>query len=61
MKYKSVKMKKIDPILTPCKKTIYNSLNEATESINYLQENKSTKNLSAYKCTICGFWHLTSK
>jgi hypothetical protein len=61
MKSKLSRTRKIDPIETPCKKTIYNSLIEAKESIVYLQENKGAKDLSAYKCTICGFWHLTSK
>jgi hypothetical protein len=61
MKSKLSRISKIDPIETPCKKTIYNSLIEAKESIVYLQENKGAKDLSAYKCTICGFWHLTSK
>ena len=61
MKSKFSRTRKIDPIETPCKKTIYTSLIEAKESITYLQENKGAKDLSAYKCTICGFWHLTSK
>jgi hypothetical protein len=40
---------------------MYNSLIDAKESIDYLQENKGVKDLSAYKCLVCGFWHLTSK
>jgi hypothetical protein len=40
---------------------MYNSLIDAKESIDYLQENKGVKALSAYKCSVCGFWHLTSK
>ena len=61
MKYKPLRTKKINPIETPCRKAIYDSLAAAKESIEYLQENKGVKTLSAYKCTICGFWHLTSK
>jgi len=61
LKSKPFRTRKIDPIEAPCKKTIYNSLIDAKESIVYLQENKGVKDLSAYKCTICGFWHLTSK
>jgi hypothetical protein len=61
MKSKPFRPRKIDPIEPPCKKTIYYSLIEAKESIVYLQENKGVKDLSAYKCSICGFWHLTSK
>jgi hypothetical protein len=61
MRSKPFRPRKIYPIEPPCKKTIYNSLIEAKESIVYLQENKGVKDLSAYKCSICGFWHLTSK
>jgi len=61
MKYKSTRTKKINPVEAPCRKAIYDSLAAAKESIEYLQENKGVKALSAYKCTICGFWHLTSK
>jgi hypothetical protein len=61
MKPRPSHMRKIDPITAPCKKTIYNSLIDAKESIAYLQKNKFVKDLSAYKCSVCGFWHLTSK
>jgi hypothetical protein len=61
MRYKQSHIKKIFPIESPCKKTIYNSFEEAKESIEYLQENKWVRDLSAYKCNLCGFWHLTSK
>jgi hypothetical protein len=61
MKYKPIRVKKTDPIGPTCKKKIYYSFDEAKESIEYLQETKWIKDLSAYKCTICGFWHLTSK
>jgi hypothetical protein len=54
-------MRKINPIELPCRKKMYNSFTEAKESIEYLQENRWVKDLSAYKCIICGFWHLTSK
>jgi hypothetical protein len=61
MKYKPSRTRKINPIESPCKKTMYNSFAEAKESIDYLQENKGIKKLSAYKYSVCGFWHLTSK
>jgi hypothetical protein len=61
MKSRPSRLKKINPLEVPCKKTIYNSLVEAKEAIAYHQENKFVKNLSAYKCSVCGFWHLTSK
>ena len=61
MKSKPSGRNKIDPIGPSCKKTIYNSLIEAQTAIAYLQETKYVKGLSAYKCSVCGFWHLTSK
>jgi hypothetical protein len=61
MKYKPSGKRKVNPLEALCKKTIYTSLIEAQESIVYLQENKHVKDLSAYKCSMCGFWHLTSK
>ncbi len=61
MGYKYSKIKLIDPIEPVCKKTTYNSLEEAQDIINYIRENRSGKEIHPYKCTICGFWHLTSK
>jgi hypothetical protein len=61
MGYKYSNIKKIDPIEPVCKKTFYNSLEEAQEMINYIKENRTSKEIHAYKCDICGFWHLTSK
>jgi len=61
MKEKPSSRRKIYPIESQCKKTIYNSLIDAKESVAYLQENKFVKDLSVYKCSVCGFWHLTSK
>jgi hypothetical protein len=61
MKYKPGRIRKTDPVEFPCKKKIYNSLDEAKEAIDYLEKNKYVKDLSAYKCSVCGFWHLTSK
>jgi hypothetical protein len=52
---------KIHPIDPPCKKTIYNSLEDAQAMIKYIVENREVQEIHAYKCTICGFWHLTSK
>ena len=61
MKYKPGRIRKPDPVEFPCKKEMYNSLDEAKEAIDYLEKNKYVKDLSAYKCSVCGFWHLTSK
>jgi len=61
MGYKFPNIKKIDPIELPCKKTMYNSFEEAQDMIRYIKENRGGKEIHAYKCTTCGFWHLTSK
>jgi hypothetical protein len=59
--YKQSNIKNIQPVVPPCKKTIYNSLEEAQDMIQYIKQNRRVQELSAYKCTTCGFWHLTSK
>jgi len=59
--YKLSNIKKIHPVDLPCKKTIYNSLEEAQDMIQYIKENRGGRELLAYKCITCGFWHLTSK
>jgi len=61
MVYKLSNIKKIDPIEPSCKKAIYNSLEEAQDMIRYIKENRRVKEITVYKCTSCGFWHLTSK
>jgi hypothetical protein len=61
MGYKLSNTKKIHPVEPSCKKTIYNSQEEAQEMISYIKDNRSVKEIHSYKCTICGFWHLTSK
>jgi hypothetical protein len=59
--YKLSNIKKIHPVDPPCKKTMYNSLEEAQDMIQYIKENGRGRELYAYKCMTCGFWHLTSK
>ena len=61
MAYKPSNFKSIDPITPGCKKTMYNSLEEAQDMIRYIKENRIVRELHAYKCTTCGMWHLTSK
>jgi hypothetical protein len=61
MSYKFSGRNKIDPIEPKCRKTIYNSREEAGEMIGYLMENRHVPAIRAYKCTVCGFWHLTHK
>jgi hypothetical protein len=61
MRSKHSDIKKIAPIEFPCKKTIYNSFQEAQDMIRYIKENRNVKEIHAYKCNSCGLWHLTSK
>jgi hypothetical protein len=61
MGYKLSKIKNTGPLEPPCKKTIYNSLQEAQDMIRYIKDNRETREIRAYKCLSCGFWHLTSK
>jgi predicted RNA-binding Zn-ribbon protein involved in translation (DUF1610 family) len=59
--YKLSNIKKITPVVPSCKKTLFNSPEEAREMIQYIKHNRRVQELTAYKCTTCGFWHLTSK
>lgn len=61
MVYKHSNIKKIDPIEPSCRKTIYSSPEEAQDMINHIKETRSVREIHAYKCLTCGFWHLTSK
>jgi hypothetical protein len=61
MGYKLSNPKKIESIEPPCRKKIYSSFDEAQEMIRYIKENRRVREIRAYKCLICGFWHLTSK
>jgi hypothetical protein len=62
MAYKQSNFGKITPFEPPCRKTIYHTLEDAQDMIRYMKENRaSAKEINAYKCDVCGFWHLTSK
>jgi hypothetical protein len=60
MAYKSAKGGRVSPINPSCNKKIYNSLEEAEDMIRYITENRITRELRAYQCSVCGMWHLTS-
>lgn len=49
MGYKLPNIKKIHPVDPPCKKTMYNSLEEAQDMIQYIKENRGGRDLHAYK------------
>jgi hypothetical protein len=61
MGYKLSNIKKINPIEVPCKKAIYNSPEDAQDMLNHIRETRRVRDIQVYKCTICGFWHLTSR
>jgi hypothetical protein len=61
MVYKRSDINNINPIQPACKKAIYNSQEEALDMIAHIKETRVVREISAYKCTICGFWHLTSR
>jgi hypothetical protein len=60
VKYNLSKKEKITPIAPPCKKTIYTSMADAMEAIKHAEEVRRVE-LKAYQCSICGYWHLTSR
>jgi hypothetical protein len=61
MAYKHSNIKKINPIELPCKKTMYNTAEEANDMVKFIEETREGQKIHVYKCTVCGFWHLTSK
>jgi rubrerythrin len=61
MKYNPSNKKKVNSVEAPCKKTMYNSPEEAQDIVDYIRENRGGPELHIYICEICGFWHLTSK
>jgi hypothetical protein len=61
MAYKTPNKKSVQAVQPPCKKTTYYSAEEAMDMIKYLNENLTGKELRPYKCSACGFWHLTSR
>jgi hypothetical protein len=61
MVYKYSNKKDINPLEPPCRKTIYNSPEDAQDMVRFIKENRNVREIKAYRCTICGFWHLTSK
>jgi hypothetical protein len=54
-------IKNVKPVTPPCRKKIYNSAAEAEEMIRHIKEIRFVKNLRAYKCSVCGCWHITSR
>jgi hypothetical protein len=61
MGYKNIRIKNINPLEPPCRKTIYHTKEDAEDMIRYIRENRGGPDIHVYKCTSCGFWHLTSK
>ena len=60
MRYR-VNKSKPAPIGGSCKKTSYHTRDDAEDMIRHIKETRITKEIKAYRCEICGFWHLTSR
>lgn len=61
MEYRSQRRKNITPLETSCRKEMYNSREDAEDMIRFINENYTGREINAYKCPVCGFWHLTSR
>jgi hypothetical protein len=61
MAYISTGKKSIIPFEPPCRKAIYHTREDADDMIRHLAETRTGKKISAYRCDVCGFWHLTSR
>lgn len=61
MSYKHSDKKKIPPVDPVCRKTIYHSLEEAQDMARHINETRVVREIRVYRCSVCGFWHLTSK
>ena len=59
MHYKTSGKKSIAPFEPPCKKTTYHTREDAEDMIRHLTETLTGRKISAYRCDVCGFWHLT--
>jgi hypothetical protein len=61
MRYKTSSKKRIVPLETPCRKALYHTREDAEDMIRHLAETRRGREISAYRCDVCGFWHLTSR
>jgi len=60
MTYRQPGKRNVNPLIPPCRKPIYHTQAEAQDMIDYIRENRVSPVIRAYKCNVCGFWHLTS-
>jgi len=61
MAYRVSSKATIQPLEPKCKKRVYNSPEEADAMIRHIKETRRVPGIRAYQCSMCGFWHLTSK
>jgi hypothetical protein len=61
MAYKTTRGKRPEPVDPPCNKTIYHSAEEAMDVVRHITETRVVRALRPYRCSVCGFWHLTSR
>jgi hypothetical protein len=55
------KKKNIVSLEFPCRKRTYHTLRDAEDMIRHISETRVTREIRAYQCPVCGFWHLTSR
>ena len=60
MPYKFPYNKNVTPAGPDCGKRIDYTAEEAREMIEHLKETRYVRDIHAYQCPECGFWHLTS-
>lgn len=61
MRYKTTGKKSIEPFEPTCRKAIYHTREDAEYMIRHIAETRTGRMITAYRCELCGFWHLTSK
>ena len=60
MKYRNSRLSPA-PMQSSCRKAAYQTKEDADDMIRYIKETRVTKEIRAYRCDICGMWHLTSR
>ncbi|MCU0408623.1 MAG: hypothetical protein MUD02_06715 [Bacteroidales bacterium] len=49
------------PLEPRCRKEAYTSMEDAQAMVQHISETRITREIRAYKCPVCGYWHLTSR
>ncbi|HOP00028.1 MAG TPA: hypothetical protein PLV06_06030 [Bacteroidales bacterium] len=57
--FRTAGKKNIPSLEPPCRKAIYHTREDAEDMIRHIAETRTGREIRAYRCDICGFWHLT--